>query len=145
MRYIKNRVTSLCVACPYDCYLCDSSSNCLSCNSVTDFRQFNATTKRCDPLPKYFNNFVTVALPCPQGCLICQTTYSCILCSPNYFKRTDNLCYSSCPSRFYAQIGTQICISCPFDCFTCDENHNCLTSSAQFDFRVLNGTRCSPM
>jgi proprotein convertase subtilisin/kexin type 5 len=46
IRQYFNSSSSLCLTCPYDCLMCDSNLDCLSC-SATDYRQLNLTTLRC--------------------------------------------------------------------------------------------------
>jgi hypothetical protein len=41
-----------CLACPYDCYTCNPSSYCLTCNDTTDFRVLSGA--RCVPKAGYY-------------------------------------------------------------------------------------------
>ena len=47
-----NLATLTCEDCPYDCYTCDTSYSCLSCNASTDYRVLSGSS--CVPLPGYF-------------------------------------------------------------------------------------------
>jgi hypothetical protein len=40
-RYFTDTQALVCSLCSYDCYTCNSTRACLSCNSTTDFRQLN--------------------------------------------------------------------------------------------------------
>lgn len=56
-RQFKDDLTLTCQPCAssaFDCLTCDLHGACLTCSSSLDFRQLNASTSRCDPLPGYF-------------------------------------------------------------------------------------------
>ena len=53
-RFFKNTTARTCEHCDYDCYTCASAGSCLTCNETLDFRQFNSTTSRCDPMVGYY-------------------------------------------------------------------------------------------
>lgn len=133
-----------CVACPYDCYFCDINQNCIACNLQLDFRQLNITSQRCSPVSGYFDNLITISVRCPLGCSSCLNLSLCYSCSNNYYKRSNQLCYTDCLPRFYGNIASKTCTVCPYDCYTCDMNNNCLSCNTQTDYRYLNSTlqRC---
>ena len=54
IRTFTDSSTLVCKNCPYDCYTCDISGNCLTCNNVADFRYLNTSSSRCVPLSGYF-------------------------------------------------------------------------------------------
>lgn len=64
-----------------------------------------------------------------------------------YLLRTDQLCYNSCPLRFFQDNTDKICVACPYDCLTCDINGNCLSCDSAGDFRSLSNysSRCTPL
>ena len=85
--------------------------------------------------------------PCPSSCLKCKSYAICLECAPGFFLRSDQLCYSSCPSRFFPDSIDKVCVACPYDCLTCDANGNCLTCNSTSDFRSLSNSsfRCLPL
>ena len=99
---------------------------------------------RCLPLDGYFDNLARIALKCPAGCFTCTSTTLCTSCSANYFLRPDNLCYSTCLPRYYANPSTWTCVKCPFDCYQCNGNGKCLSCSPVVDYRILTArtSRC---
>ena len=57
----------------------------------------------------------------------------------------DDLCYSSCPKRFFTNDQVRLCQPCPYDCYTCDQNGACLSCNIS-DNRILSVTqRCEPI
>lgn len=58
-----------CIPCSYDCYSCDNNFTCLTCNS-RDYRQYNPTTSKCDPIFDYFDPGTSMAARClyPNCC-----------------------------------------------------------------------------
>ena len=131
-RFWLNTTSVQCEACPYDCYTCTSSGNCLSCNSTHDFRQLDQNTSRCVPIPGYFESNVTVSGQCSLGCMTCTSPTQCSVCLPRYLFNASTLS----------------CDSCPYDCYTCDVTGNCLSCNSSIDHRVLSvdntSTRCVP-
>jgi proprotein convertase subtilisin/kexin type 5 len=95
LRQFPNYTAAKCQNCPFDCYTCDNVTNaCLTCNSVTDFRKMNETSKRCIPLDGFYESNLTVSAACPTGCAICVSPTKCILCSLNYFLNLNFSCLS---------------------------------------------------
>lgn len=107
----------------------------------------NVNTSRCRCLPNYFDNLTAACIRCPSGCSACTSTTYCTYCHPNFYLRPDNLCYTTCLSRFFANADTWTCQACPYDCYDCDGSGNCLTCSPVIDFRVLTHAtqRCLPL
>ena len=54
-RFFENTVNNTCDACPYDCYSCDGSGNCLSCSSY-DRKTMKNTSQRCVPRSGYYES-----------------------------------------------------------------------------------------
>lgn len=46
--------TLSCLACRYDCYTCDNSLSCLTCNDQVDHRVFNPSTSSCIPMVGFY-------------------------------------------------------------------------------------------
>ena len=90
-----NSASSTCNRCPFDCYTCDSSGNCLSCNSSVDFRQLS--NNRCVPLAGYYQTGQEVAGKCPSICSSCSSLTSCSGCLSGYHLRGSR-CESDCPT-----------------------------------------------
>ena len=132
---IKSINSSICLLCPYDCYTCDRNSNCLTCNSLTDFRTFDSIFKRCIPLSGYFDINTTIAVKCPTNCSSCSSLTVCKTCFNGYLGPTK-LC-GDCPQGYVSNNATNLCDKCPYDCFTCNASKNCL-SCGQDSFRTLN-------
>jgi len=146
-RYFSNFATYVCQSCPYDCYSCNSDGTCQVCNAITDYRVLDPVVLRCKPLAGYYDNAVTVCLKCPSLCLTCSSATNCLSCAGGAFLRTDNLCYDSCPIRYYANPMLSICQNCPYDCLTCNYDGTCLTCDEVGDFRQFDSvtTRCVPI
>ena len=125
VRFVLNITTSACDNCPFDCYTCNITGECLTCSSVLDFRQLNTTTNRCVPMEGYYETNVSVAGWCSSNCKECISGTVCTLCYPRYY--VD---------------AVQACSSCPYDCYTCDSNGNCLSCSSS-DYRVLDNSNAS--
>jgi len=87
------------------------------------------------------------SLSCPFGCSTCKSLQLCTSCLNGFYLASDNLCYSSCPPRFFGNNYTKTCQICPYDCLTCDNFKNCLSCDPTNDKRRLfNGTnRCLPL
>ena len=105
----------------------------------------NLTTRRCDPIPGYYDNNLTIAAPCSVGCTSCTSATSCQACSSNY-QLSGGFCFGPCPVRTYANTSNSAnstCKRCPFDCYTCISNGDCLSCDSA-DFRYLSGVRCIP-
>ena len=145
-RQYGNVDTTQCTNCPYDCYTCDSVGDCLTCNDTHDFRVISSA-KRCILMPGYFDNLATVSVRCSSGCSVCPKSSVCTICFPDYYLRTDKLCYTACLDRTFPNRKTWTCDPCPYDCLTCDASFNCLNCSQNQDHRVLNSTtnRCIPI
>lgn len=103
--------TLSCTVCPYDCYSCDST-NCLSCNTATDFRVLSSSTSRCVPINGYFDNLTTVCVKCGSNCLQCVSASYCVNCEDGYY------------------ISGGVCAKCPEGCLTCISNSECQSCSA---------------
>ena len=127
-----------CQACPFDCYTCDSSENCLTCDNTTDFRTQNGT--RCLPISGYYESNVTVAGQCSVNCLLCTNSSICLSCLNNY---SIILGQCGCPNHTYE--STLTCLACRYDCYTCTNTSTCTSCSLSLDNRVLNGSSCVPL
>ena len=90
-----NSANSTCNRCPYDCYQCDSSGNCLSCNSTIDFRELSGS--RCIPMPGYYETNQPAAAKCPIGCTHCTSPSFCSSCTAN-FTLFNGSCQTTCPT-----------------------------------------------
>lgn len=139
-RYYTSNYIRSCVKCRYDCYSCAKRSVCLTCNSTTDFRVLSKNGKRCLPMVGYFDNSTTVCVKCPSGCFSCKSLIYCTSCTQNYFLNSDNLCYSSCPSRSYQNPSSKYCQICHYTCESCSSPISCTACNSTYDFRVLNTT-----
>ena len=115
-----------CLACPYDCFLCDSAGSCTSCNATTDFRQLSAG--RCIPLPGYYDDgSSTVALHCDtSSCAECQnSSTTCTACHTGM-----TLSGTTCQcSPGYLFNGS----SCVLDCSALSHCLTCIDSGSQID------------
>jgi hypothetical protein len=62
-----------CQPCLYDCASCANNTACFSCNATTNYRQLDPATKRCLPLPGYYDDGTNniVAMPCSSPCSTC--------------------------------------------------------------------------
>jgi len=134
-RYFMEETTRKCVRCPYDCYMCNKLGSCISCNETSDFRMMAKSAPRCLPLLGYFDNLTAVSVKCPTGCSFCTNLTYCSTCFAGYFLSIDNLCYSSCPSRTYANNVSRTCQACYFTCLTCSQPKLCASCSSAVDFR----------
>ena len=92
-----------CFLCAYDCYTCSIPTICTSCNSSTDYRQFNYTTGRCNPILNYFESGNTVAAKC--------TYPNCCGTSPIKFSQNYS-CLSSCPKNYTLNTTSKTCSHC---------------------------------
>ncbi len=99
----------------------------------------------CVPIVGYYDNSASQCLQCPNGCSICVTPTFCIACFENYFL-TDQLCYASCPARYFKETYGRTCKKCPYDCYICNSVGKCLQCNST-DFRVISLTtgRCLPL
>lgn len=97
-----DNISKNCQPCSYDCFRCDNSTVCITCNVTTDFRQINPTTLRCDPIAGYYDAGITVAQPCnyPKCCGYTPITYI-----------EGSSCVVACPSGF-VENSTKACVSC---------------------------------
>jgi len=146
LRLYPNLAVGRCLKCPYDCLTCDQNGGCTSCSDTIDFRILVNSTKRCVPLPGYFDNFTTISVACTSGCSKCQSLNLCLECMVNQYLFLDGLCYSPCPDRYFGSNQTQRCSRCPYDCLTCDEAGNCISCNGTYDHRKLfsDTQRCLP-
>ena len=135
--YLVNNTVG-CLACAYDCYTCGNNATCLTCNATTDYRQFNSSTGRCDPISNYYDTGVTVAVSCSYP--------NCCGSSP-YIDTMQSTCVASCPARTYLQNSTINCLPCAYDCYTCTNNSTCVTCNNTTDKRQHNSStnRCDPI
>jgi proprotein convertase subtilisin/kexin type 5 len=145
LRMFPNSTSQTCESCPYDCYTCNMSGACLSCNAAEDFRVLEGT--RCVSLQGYYDNKITVSLKCPSTCATCSSPTACGVCLSGFYLRLDDMCYSTCPERYYADVLTRTCKACLYDCYTCSGPTACLSCNATTDHRALNATsnRCEPV
>lgn len=62
-----------------------------------------------------------------------------------YYSPSNSLCYDVCPSRFYTNTVSSLCLSCTnINCLTCSSDlTTCLSCDSITDRRTLNGTTCS--
>ena len=145
-RYLGDNATRTCIACPYDCYTCDSTGSCLSCNATEDNRELSLVTSRCEPISGFFENVNVTGrllarrwgryvIQCPNNCALCTSSAVCSYCSPNYYMQPDTFCYTACQPRYFANRPSRTCIKCPYDCYSCKVNGQCLSCSATIDFR----------
>ena len=146
LRFYPNFVTQSCLKCPYDCLTCDQNGGCTSCSDA-DFRILINSTKRCVPLPGYFDNSTSKSAACLSGCSQCQSLDLCLECAAGSYLFLDGLCYSQCPDRFFGSNQTQRCSRCPYDCMTCDESGDCTSCNETNDHRRLfsDTQRCLPL
>ena len=105
------------------------------------------STKRCVPLPGYFDNLTSTSAACSSGCVQCQTLDLCLECATDHYIFLDGLCYSQCPDRFFGSNQTKRCSRCPYDCMTCDESGDCTSCNETNDHRRLfsDTQRCLPL
>ena len=112
-RYLADNSTRTCQPCPYDCYTCDLSGACLTCNQTADSRIMAPLISRCVPLVGYYELVSSVArllqrggmtppsvFQCPPNCIVCNSASVCSFCSPQYFMRPDTFCYTTCDVRY---------------------------------------------
>ena len=142
--YLGTGTPPLCLACPYDCYTCDSSGNCLTCNDTADFRVLNGS--RCVPMPGYFESYLRVASACEWGCQQCTSGTSCQACLPNYIALNGDC---ECKPRTYYYPSYDRCRACHFTCYRCrylsSYGYGCTTCNATSDHRYLSGSKCLPL
>jgi proprotein convertase subtilisin/kexin type 5 len=112
---------SSCIACPFDCYTCNTNGHCLSCNATQDFRVISVN--RCVPLPGHYESNTTVAGTCFEGCAICNSGSTCIVCSFLLARLGNDQCVGVCPPGMFAESG--ICTACPSNCSSCVSASNC--------------------
>jgi proprotein convertase subtilisin/kexin type 5 len=145
-RSLSNILLRLCQDCPYECASCASNGSCSSCDPL-DNRVFAVSLQKCVPADSYFDNLTRVAVSCPAGCLTCSSSAACSSCINAYFLLTGGLCFSSCPQRYRANLGTKSCELCPYDCLSCDDSGRCLNCDATTDFRelLIETGRCTPL
>ena len=67
-RFFPNSSSLICESCPFDCYTCDNTGNCLTCSAQLDFRVLNTSTSRCNPQAGYYESNVSQSGRCPEGC-----------------------------------------------------------------------------
>ena len=136
------------MGCPYDCYTCNSNGTCITCDDVTDHREFNSDTLRCDSQRGYFDNQVTISVKCIPSCSSCLSYTFCTSCNSGYSFQPNNACKSlnTCSPRMIYNNRTQGCQMCPYDCFSCIKNNACESCSSedtrQLDLKTL---RCIPL
>jgi len=85
----------------------------------------------------YFDNKTSVCIACPANCLFCKSLTLCTVCLRGAFMASDNLCYTQCPNRQFANNQTGTCQSCPYDCLTCNVEGRCLSCNSE-DIRKLD-------
>ena len=136
-RYYPSLQTSTCQLCPYDCLTCDSSGNCISCDTL-DHRMLFSNISRCQATPNFYDNKSQICLPCPKTCLLCQSETYCISCRPGYYLNFMFQCAVDCPPYYYRDKTTLTCFPCPYDCQNCDVNGQCSGCNALIDNRVLS-------
>jgi len=89
-------------------------------------------------MTQYFDNLATFCVACPANCLICKSLTLCIVCLSGAFMNTlNNLCYTQCPERLFANNSTSSCQVCTYDCYTCSADGTCLSCSSS-DNRQLD-------
>jgi proprotein convertase subtilisin/kexin type 5 len=159
VRYFADDNIRSCFSCPYDCYTCNSSGACLSCNETTDYRTLSSSTSRCVALPGYFEIIKpaqrllqigaasSAIVVCPNSCATCSQSSVCSFCAANNYLRSDNYCYPTCLPRFFENNVSRRCVPCPYDCLSCLINGQCLSCDSANDFRELSQTtkRCKPI
>jgi proprotein convertase subtilisin/kexin type 5 len=118
-RFVGNSSSLTCDLCPFDCYTCDQTGVCLSCNATTDFRQLSVISGRCNPIAGYYESSMRVSARCPAMCSACSSSTNCGSCSMGYYLRSSNMCYAFCLSRTFGDIQNRICQNCPSGCQEC--------------------------
>lgn len=107
------------------CLTCDSTTNCLSCDTASLF-DFSATA--CDCVSPYVLKTSTgTCETCPTvqpTCQLCATESTCLVClSGSYLN------------------GTSQCQTCPTGCLTCNSSTNCYTCNLATSYKLV-GTMC---
>ena len=108
-------INKRCMACPFDCYTCDSAGNCLTCNSTADYRVLNGT--RCIHMGGYYELNVTTAAACSNGCLVCLNNTYCKSCLAGYYANTDSNTCVQCPSICTTCLSPTYCSGCSSSAF----------------------------
>ena len=116
-RYFSMNGSNTCEDCPYDCLRCTNVGLCTSCSASSDFRYLDNSTSRCLPLEGYYDNNTTICEPCPTGCKSCQSLELCYECVNGYYLNANNLCFTTCPARFFKSSSTNRCLRCSYDCY----------------------------
>lgn len=121
-----------CEICLYDCFQCTNATACSTCDNTTDFRQMNATTKRCSPLPGYYDDGLNkaIALACIANCNNCTTSTNCFGCAVPYYISAGT-CIVNCSqaigncSTCSVSLATVLCDSCVLGFYTNITANNC--------------------
>lgn len=95
----------------------------------------------------YFLNSTTLCQACSTGCALCTSLTNCQACLSGFYRFSDQLCYSTCPPRYYGDDESHSCKLCSYDCYTCNPNGTCLTCNPTIDYRILDSgsNRCVAM
>jgi proprotein convertase subtilisin/kexin type 5 len=101
----------------------------------------DSKTSRCIPIVGYFDNSFQTAAKCPLSCKACRSLTYCNACADGFFMFKDNLCYATCPTRYYFDSFGLNCQLCPYDCLTCDKDGNCLSCDLNNDRRILSSKK----
>ncbi|KAL4487833.1 hypothetical protein ABPG73_005093 [Tetrahymena malaccensis] len=130
----KENQNGVCVQCPYDCSMCDSSGNCIQCSNSQ--RALNPLTKRCPCKEGYYEASDVSCQKCSYRCKNCiQNANLCSECDQNSYLNSHQNCM--CNDGFYEVQPTQdqiknipenqfqMCEKCHYKCNTCVNPNTC--------------------
>ncbi|KAL4470077.1 hypothetical protein ABPG72_008736 [Tetrahymena utriculariae] len=112
----------ICKQCDPTCFTCKGPqrTDCLSCSSTQNYREFNPLQGTCNCMRGYYNDSAqSRCLPCHYSCATCSTSgpNSCQTCRQTDF-RTFNSGQCGCNDGYYDN-NTSQCASCHFSCKNC--------------------------
>ena len=77
--------------CPYQCVLCESATNCSSCQTGFYLQTDSFCYSTC-PNAFYYDNSTNVCQSCPLNCTLCFRPTYCTECSALFYLTPSNLC-----------------------------------------------------
>ena len=99
--------------------------------------RLNATCFGVCPTAHYYHTNGS-CVQCPADCVKCLSSSQCTSCIVNFFRRVDNLCYSTCNVGYYENTTDWTCHACPTSCDFCPDSTLCTTCSSGSFLRTDN-------
>ncbi len=144
---VKDPYLLICRKCSEFCKVCTDYATCTTC-----ILNYSLANKKCYPPRSCPEGFTYNGVDCTQcsiNCASCVSSIKCNYCMEGFYLNTlTNACASTCPTGYYGDVESRVCMICSPACKTCvNNNYTCtsckdITVGGVTTFKYLYGNMC---